>query len=356
MSQARACSSGLVGGSLASAAGAASCTAAASAARLRLGAIGFRGDGKVVGTVVGKLVGKLVGTAVGGWLGLLAGCSSVPDAGRLVDASVQLHSAIGASGSAVATELRAARRDETAQKFAAAWTHTERSVAGLVQYAEALGSIAQAGREGGESVQRVAAAGSELAAAVGLGLPAAGFAAAVDVGAVVYRQIALVRAAQSLDESLERMQPAVDRIAELIVGQLEDAAVILAAASQLEAVNLRREFADDTGYRDALQRERRALYAPGPLTPATAERLEQIDRAERIVAARLQPMEHQLAAGARRLRQSTQLIAQQAVRDWAGAHRQLRRAVSESRTLDPAALLHSVDELRVLVRKVREVT
>lgn len=350
MIQAPDCSSGLAGRPLASAAGAASCTAA-SAARLGLGlgAIGFRDAGTVVG--------KLVGTVVVGWLGLLAGCGSVPDAGRLVDASVQLHSAIGASGSAVATELRAARLDETAQQFAAAWTHTERSVAGLVQYAEALGGIVRAGREGGELVQRVAAAGSELAAAVGLGLPAAGLAAAVDVGAQVYRQIALVRAAQSLDESLARMQPAVDRIAELIVGQLEDAAVILAAASQLEAVNLRREFADDTGYRDALQRERRALYAPGPLTPTTAERLQQIDRAERIVAARLQPMERQLAAGARRLAQSTQLIAaaQQAVRDWAGAHRQLRRAVSESRTLDPAALLHSVEELRVLVRKVREI-
>jgi hypothetical protein len=313
---------------------------------------------RVAGGAVDRTLGGVAGMVVGGWLGLLAGCGSVPDAGRLVDASVQLHSAIGASGSAVATELRAARRDETAQQFAVAWTHTERSVAGLVQYAEALGGIVRAGREGGESVQRVAAAGSELAAAVGLGLPAAGLATAVDIGAQVYQQIALARAAQSLEASLARMQPAVDRMAELIVGQLDDAAVILAAASRLEAVNLRREFADDTGFRDALQRERRAQYAPGPLTPAAAERLQQIDRAERIVAARLEPMERRLAAGERRLRQSMQLIgaAQQAVRDWAGAHRQLQRAVSESRTLDPVALLHSVEELRVLVRKAREVT
>ncbi|MCU0969142.1 MAG: hypothetical protein MUF03_10045 [Rubrivivax sp.] len=288
---------------------------------------------------------------------MLAGCGTLPDAGPLVDASVQLRSAVASAGSATEVELRAAERAAQADDFRAAWAVTDRSVAALVTYAESLSALVQAGRAGGDSVQRLADAGRGLAAGVGLPVPGAAAAgAAVDVAAQVYGHIAAAGAAASLEESLGRMQPAVDRIAGLIVGQLDAAGEILTAASLAQQFDLRTAYRDDLDFRKALERERRALYADGTPDAARVQRLEQIDRLERIVAVRLEPMERELAALRQRERQSAQMMAaaRHAVLDWADAHRQLRAAVRESRAVDPRALQASVEELRLLVRRVRD--
>jgi hypothetical protein len=237
-----------------------------------------------------------------------------------------------------------------------AWAVTDRSAVAISLYSDALASIVKSGREGGDTVRRLAEAGTQLATGVGLALPAAGtVATGIDVAAFVYQQIAAARAAASLEQALERMQPAVDRIAEVIGRQLDDAQAILVNGNKISETRLRAQFADETGYLIALRKERLALYQVTPLTTANAERLLQIENVERTVNAKLEPMETERKAAAARLKTALQLIAatRQALFDWAGTHRQMLAAVRDGAAVDPQALVQSVVEVRELVRKVR---
>ena len=119
----------------------------------------------------------------------LTGCGSLPDASKLASASVQLRSAVAASGSAVESELKIADRGGKAEEFAAKWEQTDRSCAALARYAEALGGIVKAGKESGAAAQQLADAGLELASGVGLPLPAAA-GPAIKLATTVYQQIA----------------------------------------------------------------------------------------------------------------------------------------------------------------------
>ncbi|MGZ5223967.1 MAG: hypothetical protein ACXWCS_07320 [Burkholderiales bacterium] len=285
-----------------------------------------------------------------------AGCATPPDAGNLADASAQLRSAIAATGNAVAVELDAAGEPDRARQLREVWVVPDRSAVALMLYSDAVANIVRSGQQGGDTVRRLADAGTQLATGVGIALPAAGaVAAGVDLAAYLYQQIALARAATSLEQSLERMQPAVDRIADVIGKQLDDAQTILVNANKLAEVKLRDQFSDETGYLLALRKERQALYRVTPLTTANADRLLQIEKVERSVTTKLEPMEAERKAAAVRMRNSLQLIAatRQAVIDWAGAHRQMLAAVRDGATVDPQALVQSVFEVRELIRKVR---
>lgn len=289
-------------------------------------------------------------------LAAASGCATPPDAGRLADASAQLRSAIAASGSTVALELDAAGESDRARQLREAWVGPDRSALALSRYSDAVAGIVRSGRDGGDTVRRLADAGVQLANGVGIALPAAGaLAAGVDLAAYVYQQIALARAAASLEQSLERIQPAVDRIADVIGKQLDDAQAILVNANKVAEVRMRDQFSDETGYLLALRKERQALYRVTPLTAANAERLLQIEKVERTVASRLEPMEAERKAASMRVRNALLLIAatRQAVIDWAGAHRLLLAAVRHGAAVDPHALLQSVVDVRELIRTVR---
>lgn len=282
-------------------------------------------------------------------------CGALPDAGKLTDASIQLRSAVVATGSAVETELKVANRGDTAGEFAKAWRTVDQSCTALVGYAEALGGIVQAGKDSADAARKLGDAGQNLA--MGLGLTTTPVVKElIPLAASVYGQIAQARAARSLEESLVRMQPAVDEMAGLVASQLSLAQDILVAANLRNGLLARTAYQKDEGYMRTLQSQREVLYQKGALTASTGQQLEQIDRAERIVRTRLDSRDQLLAAGEQRLRQNTQLIdsAKRAVLDWADAHRQLQVAVRDSRSVDPKALAASIEELRTLVIKVRE--
>lgn len=288
---------------------------------------------------------------------LLAGCGTLPDAGKLADASVQLRSAVGATGAVVATELRLSGRADTATQFAARWTPAEQASAALVEYAGSLAAIVRSGEQGGESVRKVAAAGMQLMQTVGTVLPPAAAAGAViDLAAYLRQQVTIAEASRSLEDALVRMQPVVDAIGERMARQLDDAYVVLRSANFDMDKDLREKAQAETGYRRRLAAERTRLFDKDPLTAADEQRLEQLDRLEKIVEARLEPTQKLLDANRLRLRNSAMLVdgAKQAVGDWTLAHRQLLVAVREKRAVDPLALVQSVQELRELVRKAKE--
>ncbi len=90
-----------------------------------------------------------------GWLG---GCASLPEVSPFVEATVQLRSAMVASGIAVGTELRLTPGAEAkADELARLWEVRVHSADALVNYSDSLAAIVRSGREGG------AAAGQDRA-------------------------------------------------------------------------------------------------------------------------------------------------------------------------------------------------
>ncbi|MCA9617384.1 MAG: hypothetical protein KC731_00085, partial [Myxococcales bacterium] len=144
-----------------------------------------------------------------------------------------------------------------------AWKARLAAATAIVTYAEALEAVTDAGKSGSKAVEAVANGVQGLAEAAGLAVPGAGAAAGVvtDVAKFVYAQIALARAADTLDEALQRAQPAVARIAQILRQDIDDLGAILQAVALAERNALRTHHQIELGYRDSLVERRDALYA-----------------------------------------------------------------------------------------------
>lgn len=286
---------------------------------------------------------------------LVQGCGSLPDTGSFVDASVQLRSALASSGAVVAGELDRAKQKDEARKLRDLWGRVNGAADAMAAYSESVGGIVSAGKAGSESVRQIADAGAKLASAVNVVLGPSVQGAARLVGEA-YNKIAEARAAKALDEALQNMQPAVERVSELVVLQLDDLHVILVNSSALVTDAIEDPYSKEISYLNQLRDERRELYARRPFSAATSQQLQQLDAAERTIRAKLEPMEKQKGAAEERLKTGRALIAtaRQAVMDWSSTHHQLLGAARAGRNVDPRALLQTITELRELLRKARE--
>jgi hypothetical protein len=301
-------------------------------------------------------------------LALLTGCATLPDVTPYRDATVQLRSTVLVGGHAVESGLlsAAASLDADADKaqqikartdqFSKDWRVRVEAVDGLVAYAEAINSLALAGKEGAASARSLADSLTRLASSLGLTLPASGtLTSATDVAAFVYGHIAAVRAAPSLDQALENAQPVVDRAALLLAKDLQASMDVLRAAHEIERTALVGKYNNELGYLHALDKERAKLYAKGTLDPAEEQRLRQI--AELYAATRdwREPMEKVRADSETTLKARMALIVatQAAVAEWAAAHRAIAVAVKENRKVNVEALVQATLEARELIRRLR---
>ena len=79
------------------------------------------------------------------------GCAAMPEVGPFVDATVEMRSAVASSGNAVEAALRQMPGDQNyADNFARQWSTRVQAVDTLVDYAESLHAIVQAGQTGGK--------------------------------------------------------------------------------------------------------------------------------------------------------------------------------------------------------------
>lgn len=301
-------------------------------------------------------------------LAFVAGCASLPDMTPYRDATLKLRSAVLAGGHAVQAGLESAAADypaqdptakdirEKAARFSTAWQARIEGADALVAYTEAVADIARAGAEGPATARSLADSLTRLATGVGIALPPAGTVATVtDVAAFVYGHIAAARAAQTLDQALQAAQPAVDRVASVLSQDLQDSVEILRAAHDLQLSAIADKYREERGYLTALNRERKALYAKGVLTPEDEQRLRQIGELFETTRAWREPMEQALATADANLKARVQLIqaTQAAVAEWAAAHRGIATAVREKRTVNVEALVQATLEAQELVRRLR---
>jgi hypothetical protein len=288
----------------------------------------------------------------------LAGCASLPNVGPFVDASNQLRAAVATSGSAVEAELRLMpNAAQSADQLKKNWEARNQAFAAIASYSSSLKAIVDAGNEGAASAQKVADAVSGLANAAGIAMPGSpeAVAAATDIVKFISAQIALARAAKSLEKAMETAQPAVEAISQLIAADLKDLEGIFVAASTLNdnAIRAGDEFRDLLGFRTQLLKQ---IQKSNPGDAATlgqqvqlGQMLQATEEWHSKYLAKRKELDDRLRVG-RALIQA----AMQSANDWGVAHGGLIMALKERRPINMDSLTQAAVEIQNLVRKVRE--
>jgi hypothetical protein len=288
-----------------------------------------------------------------------AGCHT-PDIAPFVDATVQLRSAIAASGSSVESELRLMSDGaDYADQLHSKWPVRVGAADALVSYASSLKGIVDAGEKGSASAQSLADSLKALSGAAGIAVPPAGAATvAADAASFVYGHIARVQAAKSLKEALVNAQPAIERIAACLIEDFKDMHGILLAANTDIRQKLQTDHNVEFGFRNSLLVEQNHLYAKGIASLSTEEKakLLELGRLLESTNAWHGPLEKAMETSEQRLHAGLQVLtgAESAIREWAYTHEQLTLAVKDNRTVDTKYIATSAGELRDLIKRMRE--
>jgi hypothetical protein len=290
----------------------------------------------------------------------VVGCASLPEVGPFVDATAELRSAVAASGSTAATELRLMKGgDDHANRLTQLWAARAQAVDGLVVYAESLRSIVKAGQQGGQAARALADSVTGLAQAAGVIIPAArAVTVATDAAIFVYSHIALVRASHSLEEALVNAQPAVERVAVILAQDLKAVDEILQTANADIRQSRLIQHQVEWRFREDLRAEQKTLYAKDRRgrTAADEARLLDLDRLLTSTKVWYEPLQSDLSQMERRVLGGRYLIdaAIQITMQWADAHEQLVFVVRDRRTLNTQALVQAAVDIRDLIKRIRE--
>jgi hypothetical protein len=344
----------------------------------------------------------------------LASCvSSLPDAEPFTRASAQLRAAVAESGRSSVSELRRLRESDPAPEAAAtiaglesAWAARVAALDAMVDYAAQVEALTRAGTSGNETVGMVADKLEQLADSAGIkaltGAAAPAVGPVLDVAKFVYGQIALARAAASLEDALAQAQPAVARIVSVLGTDMDDLWAALATCLEAQRSELLESHQVELAFRANLLAQRHALYAlSGALDDAKSQEVAQLlhdeaalgskpsdaaqakalrQRAAEIYrsasalnpdqSARLRELSEQLAGTdewyqplqaqlelleERRSAEHLLLAATRRGLDgWAVAHDALRKALRADRKRSPsfAALVASTREIKSLVERI----
>ncbi len=305
-----------------------------------------------------------------GALGLLAGCRSLPDTQPFTDATGSLRSAIATTGTTVVAELKqtplpgvAAQAD----KLEKAWATRNAAMSALVEYANSLQAIVDSGKKGAESVGKLLDAAGTLTDALKVTNPLAGEAGtlAADTIKYAYGLIAQARAAKSLEAALTEIQPAIDRLAQLLSADLQNCNDIITVASKAEHDALDFDSQREIAYRKQLLASRGLAMTSmaGELAadkkPADLTKGGDLDRLAELLAKNdtwNADYAQKQAAIAARGRAAHELIgtAAAAIPAWASAHAQMLRTVSTKRPPNVTELTDAVTHIRDLVDRYRK--
>ncbi len=245
-----------------------------------------------------------------------------------------------------------------------AWLERNKLFTSLVEYANSLQGIVNAGKAGAESAGTLADSVRKLASAAGIVQPGAGEAAAVvtETAQFVYEQIAKARAAASLEKALAELQPSVQRIAEKVGTDMKDIDAIIRTASKAQKNALEETFQRETEYRDQLLKSRKSLFAKlqqalkeerSPSTLSDAAELTKLDELLVFAEKACEPLNTQLAGINERERLGRQLMTEvrSGLADWAAAHTSMLTAVLTKRAPSAAELIQAAERIKKLVEK-----
>lgn len=314
---------------------------------------------------------------------VLAACQSIPDvsawnqatrdvtaaASGGFQAATDLHADIGQRLGADPALADAARRyNAVAASLAARTADYEILFGAIADYAGALAAISQASDRSDKTVAAVAGSVNQLLGAVG-GTALAG--AGVELVGAVASEVIKIQAARDFAEAVERADPVVARIADLLTADLADLgrtvgdskAVALRVAIELPLL-------DRLAYRRALERRRADLQAlvRGVVAPASAQptasvldsrdlpELARVDQLLRDTDGWYLPLQSEIDQ-ALKTRDTTLALTVQAgraVAAWKSSHASLAAAVRERRLPESGRLAALAVRLRELAADLRK--
>ncbi len=284
----------------------------------------------------------------------LCGCASLPDVGPFVNATNKARKSVQSAAVAVEVELRHMGDDENAKQLRSVFEHRNKAYDALFEYSNSLQAIVSAGNKGAESAEKVADSVKELAGAVDLALPGseAAIGLSIDAAKFVSNQIAIARAAKSLEQALVNADFAVQQIADMIQLDLKDLDEILVAANRAAENKLVFSYSDFLKYRTELklkleQYEFDEVNLDQQLK--YAQLLEATNPEYQIYLNEQEAIRKSLRAGQALIFATTKLAE-----EWSAAHTSLITAIKERRPVNIDSLTEAAVEINELIRKVRE--
>jgi hypothetical protein len=237
----------------------------------------------------------------------------------------------------------------------------------MVRYASSIETIAASGNQGGKSAQQVADQLQGLIGLVGIPIaPAVGV--ALTTGEKLYEQLARVRAAKSLKESLTAADPAIRELQAILAANVDDAERAFNRLTRLQLASL--EFAAAGSYGDFIALDatlstraaqlsadlKGALDSGDGARAATLRgELKTIADARATIAPQLADYRSRRAAIDARRRAGGALLgaSRDALIAWTEAHAELATALDNRRPVTLDALNAAVVDIRELIKQWR---
>jgi hypothetical protein len=299
-----------------------------------------------------------------------AACTSLPDTHGYTVATLALKQNAVAAGDVMHSELaRTADQfpegpDRNALKakveeFDTAWQVTVASLAAMGEYAQAVENLTKAGNNGAQSAHELSDKVLSLAGTVGFvpGAAAAGILA--DTFSSVYREVANLLAARSLEASLAAADPILQGIAGKVSTQVGQAEQTFNALISQQAGQVDIAFTDVHDIDAALGRaedDATRSAASGNSGGALQANLTRLRDARALIAPRV--AEYQAArdavAARERAGRNLFLATRTALKNWADSHSLLVTAVRERRPVSFQSLLAAGEDVRSLIQRWRD--
>ena len=339
--------------------------------------------------------------------GLLTGCRTAPDMRPFADATSQLSGSIKTAGRTVVAEVDAMSgnwdethrqaAEKTIEGFGKNWEKHQKLADALVDYSASLAAIAEAGEQGEKSAKAVADSFKKLTDAVGAAFPQAKAGeVAVNLGSYLYGKFAQDRAAKTLGESMNRLQPAIDETASILAWSFKDIEDGLDAVRDQNGQNIEDHVLESSGAvkikvrtvrnrlehlrarhaallnalnsgadrRDSLRADlvkaadaakETELNRLTKLTTDIAAELAVVENAINLESETLKPLDERKAADRERLNSAMNLVraARGGFGDWAAAHSRLAASALQKKPPQVADLIQTATEIRELIKTVR---
>lgn len=283
---------------------------------------------------------------------LLAGCA-LPDLKPFAESTAQIHAAVLTVDSEAPALLREAGKADAADKLDKHLAVRRLAMNAVLNYADSLAHISQAGQSGQKSADRVADSLGGLLGALKLA-PLSGEALAVVT--MAYAQVAQARAAGAFAEAVGQADPAIQAVATILTKDLEDLQGLMV---QMRPTLMRRVMERSSAnlaledYRHQLERERRQIEARLATDPGNAGLIRQSQDITLLIGQtrdRYEPLLAEQAGVGARVDAQVALMAKtrQALAEWAAVHADMAAAIRGGLPPNTAVLASLAVQIRKL--------
>jgi hypothetical protein len=311
--------------------------------------------------------------AYGGLLLLCAGCTT-PDLKPFADSTAGLHQAVTQSQGIIRSEISGieqagnlAHPDQVAaakDKLIKAFDARIAFMGAVVNYSDSLAAVADAGKNGqanakalGDSLQQLADMAGPYGMAVGAG---------TEIMSQIYGLIAQARAAHSLREATTKMDPAIQKAAELVQMDMTNVLNVLKAGEPELNTAIQSPFLDDMILRNKLAKIRRDevakissnITANNSLELMTEynQKITEVDKMMDRMDKWYLPLRAQQAQNSQRFATEEDFVNNtiRGFQQWAKVHADLAKALRDDRQPNIRELLSTVLEIKTEIENFKK--